>query len=64
MNDKIIHHDKTCTEQSAANDVAQPVHAGKQPADEHETGEDKTDKSKNLLDRCAFYAGTQLHDSG
>ena len=36
---RIIKHHKSCAEQYAANNIAQPVHARKQPRNDHKEGE-------------------------
>ena len=56
MADKIIHRDKAGAEQNAADDVAEPVHAGKQSADEHEDAEGKNEKRGASSEQNVLYA--------
>ena len=60
----MVHHYKSCTEQSSPNDIGNPMHSGDKPADDHKNGESGAGKYNTLFEKMTFDARFELHHGG
>ena len=62
MKERTIRHDESCAEQSAADDITQPMNAANGSADDHESGKEDRCNDNGISDRFVFDAMIYLYD--